>query len=77
MVNYMNQLVKVHILNTSNYGHGIVAQLYIKQILPIIVLDEHPSPMLESVHLECQPSIVRQCHGAVKTPRKHYHQLCA
>ncbi len=59
MVNHINQLVKVYILNNSNYGHGIVAQLYVKQVLPFIVLDEHPSPMLESVYLKCQPSIVR------------------
>ena len=44
MVNYINQLVKVYILNNTDDGHVIPAQLYIKQVLPFIVLNEHPSP---------------------------------
>ncbi len=76
MVNYINQLVKVYILNNSDGGHGIVAQLYIKQVFPFIIFDKHPAFVFKTIYFKSQSLVIRKCRGAMKAPRKHYHQLC-
>ena len=59
MVNYINQLVKVYILNNTDDGHVIPAELYIKQVFPFIIFDKHPAFVFKTIYFKSQSLVIR------------------
>ena len=71
-INHRNKIICInHILGSA------VFQTHLKQVNPIVVNHLNSTLVQKTIHIKSKPSIIGQCCGALKAPRKHYHQLTA